>query len=339
MIDRNLVIINNEKISRNENIFYCDNVDMKSIPEELNKHFNVTLIARCSKIKRSRQINLLKIKNSLNILSFFSNIIETFKKKNSIYLIISITPYTFFSYLLLFFSRKKTFIYLRSNGYEEYKKIFGLFGHIIYYIMFKMITFKGNIISCQERLFKKNKSKIVFPSELDSLWLENTQVAPLDKPRLLYIGRLKIEKGIFSFLKIFEKIAIDIHLSIVGRLENVKLNNKKINYIGHGYDALSLIKIYDNHNIFILPSFTEAHPKVIDEALARLRPVIIFEEIKHVIQNREGIFVSKRNIKSLIETINFIMANYNNIQKSMLKNTLPTKKNFIMQMTNILSSS
>ena len=47
-----------------------------------------------------------------------------------------------------------------------------------------------------------------------------------------------------------------------------------------------MIKIYDNHNILILPSFTEAHPKVVDEALARERPVIIFEDLNQKIQNR-----------------------------------------------------
>ena len=98
-----------------------------------------------------------------------------------------------------------------------------------------------------------------------------------------------------------------------------------------------MIKIYDNHNIFILPSFTEAHPKVIDESLARARPVIIFEEIKHIIQNKKGIFVSKRNVKSLVETIDFIMKSYTSIQETMSNNKLPTKQKFISQMTNILS--
>ena len=113
--------------------------------------------------------------------------------------------------------------------------------------------------------------------------------------------------------------------------------NKKINFIGHVSSSNELIKIYDSHNIFILPSFTEAHPKVIDESLARMRPVIIFEDIQHVIQDRKGIFVSKRNPKSLEETIDFIMKNYNNIQESMIKNKLPTKKEFVLQMINILN--
>ena len=155
----------------------------------------------------------------------------------------------------------------------------------------------------------------------------------------MYVGRIKVEKGVFSLLKIFNEITIDAQLSIVGGEKSIKSNDKKVSFIGHNYDAVSLIKIYDNHNIFILPSFTEAHPKVIDESLSRTRPVIIFEEIQHVIQNRKGIFVSKRNVKSLLETIDFIMKNYMNIQESMTKNKLPTKKEFISQISNILSSN
>ena len=256
-----------------------------------------------------------------------------------IYLIISITPYTFFSYIFLFIFRKKIFVYLRSNGYEEYKAIFGFIGPLIYHVMFLVVTFKSNIISCQERLFTKRKSDIVFPSELDSLWLKNLKKAALQKPKLLYVGRVKIEKGIFSLLKIFEKISKDINLSILGKQDKKILYTENVNYIGHGYESLDLIKIYDEHNIFILPSFTEAHPKVIDESLARERPVIVFEEIKHIIQNRKGIFVSKRNAKSLEETIHFIINNYTQIQESIKKNRLPTKQEFFLNMSNILNSN
>ena len=336
MPKKNLIIINNEKISKEKDSFYCDNIDLKTIPESLDKNFDVTLIARNTNIKRSCNINLEKVKISSNIFTFLLNILKTLKKSKANYLIISITPYTFFAYLILFLFGKKVFVYLRSNGYEEYKAILGFIGPLIYHAMFKIVTFKSNIIKCQERLFTK-KGDIVFPSELNSLWLKNSQKPLLDKPRLLYVGRIKIEKGIFSLLKIFGELSIDINLSVIGKVKNEKFNIKNINCMGYGYDAHELIKIYDNHNISILPSFTEAHPKVIDESLARMRPVIIFEEIKHIIQNREGIFVSKRNTKSLLDTINFIMKNYSKIQESMNKNKLPTKQEFITQMNNILN--
>ena len=106
--------------------------------------------------------------------------------------------------------------------------------------------------------------------------------------------------------------------------------------MGYVNDASDLINIYDNHNIFILPSFTEAHPQVLYESLARMRPVIIFEEISHVIQNQEGIFASKRNAQSLSNTIKLVMDNYANIHKSIKKNKLPMKQEFISQMCKIL---
>ena len=111
MPNKNLVIINNERISKNNGNFYCDNVDMKSIPEGLNENFKVTLIARKSKIERTRKINLERIVVSSNIFKFFSKILGTLKKDQTNYLIISITPYTFFAYLLLLLSRKKVFVY------------------------------------------------------------------------------------------------------------------------------------------------------------------------------------------------------------------------------------
>ena len=238
---------------------------------------------------------------------------------------------------MLFIFRKKTFIYLRSNGYEEYKAIFGFIGPLIYHIMYISVTFKSKIITCQKKLVKKENYDLVFPSELDINWLRNTAKPLLDKPRLLYVGRIKVEKGVFSLFKIFDEITDDVELTIVGNTEDLKTNNKKINFFGFKENVSALIKTYDNHNITILPSFTEAHPKVVDESLARGRPVIIFEEINHIIQNRHGIFVSKRNAKSLSETIKFIMSNYSNIRKNMEKNKLPTKQEFILQMAQILS--
>ena len=176
----------------------------------------------------------------------------------------------------------------------------------------------------------KNKEiSLVYPSELDDTWTKNISEPNLEKPKLLYIGRIKIEKGVFSLFNIFNKIQDDIVLSVVGKVEDKeKINNEKINFIDYEHDPGKLIEIYDNHNISILPSFTEAHPKVLDESLARLRPIIIFKDIEHVINNKKGIFVSQRDPSSLKNTINYIIQNYTKIQKEMSKNILPTKKKF-----------
>jgi glycosyltransferase involved in cell wall biosynthesis len=236
----------------------------------------------------------------------------------------------------LFAFRKKIFVYLRSNGYEEYKAILGFFGSLIYHVMYSFVTFKSEIITCQKRLVKKKSYNLVFPSEIDINWTKSKTKPSLNKAKILYVGRLKVEKGIFSLLEIFDKMTADVELSILGKEENIKINNKKINLIGFENNVQEIVKIYDNHNITILPSFTEAHPKVVDESLARMRPVIIFEEIGHIIQDRYGIFISRRDTKSLLEVISFILSNYSSILVKMEKNQLPTKQKFISEITQIL---
>ena len=77
-----------------------------------------------------------------------------------------------------------------------------------------------------------------------------------------------------------------------------------------------------------MPSFTEGFPKVILECLSRNRPIIVFEEIKHVAKSFNGVFVCKRNNESFKETLNYIFSNYLEILQQIKKNKLPTKKNF-----------
>ena len=70
---------------------------------------------------------------------------------------------------------------------------------------------------------------------------------------------------------------------------------------------------------------------VLLESLARFRPVIIFEEISHVVGSKKGIFIAKRNSESLFEKIEYIRSNYSKIQEDMKNNNLPLKKDFLKE--------
>ena len=252
-------------------------------------------------------------------------------------MLVCITPYTFLSFLILFlFRKKRVFVYLFSSGHEEYKHVLGSWSVWIYHIMYKIVTSNSKVIVCHERLFNKNKSYLVDISRLDDEWLKNQKDALLDKIRFLYVGRMSQEKGIFDFLEMFNQIKFDAELSIVGNLKNENFLNKNIKPLGYVADPQSLINIYDNHNIMILPSFTEATPYVVDEALSRKRPVIIFEDIAYIAKDKKGIFISKRNMNSFLETTKYIMDNYLEIQKKMEQNDLPTKKSMIKQISDII---
>ena len=342
----NLVVLNNEKVSKENNEFYSRNYNFKILPEGLNKYFKVEYIVRKSKTKEHHKLNLQNVKIASNIIQFIYFVISTFKNKNTKYYIITISPYTFISFLFLFLFRKKVFVYLISSGYEEWKFILGSWSVWIYHIMFKIVTSNSTVIALHDRLYKKKNGHVIASSTLDENWLKNFKEVKLDKVRFLNVSRVNPEKGIYEFLEMFKKIKIDAEISIIGRTKSSILqkkfqsiigNNKNIKFPGYISDRQLLIDTYDKHNILILPSYTEGQPYVVDESLARRRPVLIFEDIKHIIRDRKGIFVSKRNIHSFIEITKYIMQNYYEIQKDIEKNKFPLEKDMFKQISNVIN--
>ena len=336
MNKENLVIINNEKVFAEDDSFHCDNLDLKIVPEELNKHFNVQYIVRRSKKKGGQKINLSNIKIASNIFSFIVFIYKTLKTKSK-YLIISITPYTFLACIFLFIFRRKVFLYLWSDGHEEWEHILGKWSVWIFHLMYLICISKSEIIVCNERLSKK-KAHLISISRLDDSWFKNQRKPSLDKVKFLYVGRISPEKGIFDFINFFQKLVIESSLSIAGNHKNYSPPNNTIKLLGYISKPKDLMDAYDDHNITILPSYTEGYPYVIDESLSRRRPVIIFEEISYVLNNKKGIFISKRDQKSFEETVNFIVKNYEKIQQDIAENELPTKDSMIRQIANIINN-
>ena len=331
MILNKLFIISNEKISNSANNFFCDNLDMKSTPEGLNTNFDIHILARNSSKARSHKINIEKITLSKTLFGFIYSILKSFKEKDTKYLIISISPFTFFASIFLAIFRKKSMTYLRSDGYEEYKNILGFIGPIIYHLMFSVVSKTSHLIGCNKEVLRGKVGKIIYPSQLTDKWFSNTSTAELNKIKLLYIGRIRVEKGIYSLLKIIQDFKKDISLSIVGMEKGVNktIKQENVNILEIETSEEKLIEFYDTHNIFILPSFTEGHPMALLESLARSRPVIIFEEISHVVGSKKGIFIAKRNSESLLEKIEYIRSNYSKIQEDMKNNNLPLKKDFL----------
>ncbi len=338
MIKKSIVIINNEKIFRQEKDFFCSNFDMKVLSEGLNEYHDIEFIVRSSSKKGEHKLSLNNIKSASNILKFIYFIFKSFKIKNASYLLVDITPYTFFSFLFLFIARKKIFVYLRSSGHEQWKYILGSWSVWIYHIMYKIVTANSNLMVLNERLSKKKESYLINSSRLDDQWFKGHKEPFLKKIKLLYVGRINPEKGIYNFIKIFEQIKFDIELSIVAEPKDLKIQNKNIKLLGYISNVKSLIDAYDNHNIVVLPSFTEGQPYILDECLSRERPIVIFEDIAYVVKDRKGVFVSKRDTDSFIQTLKYIMQNYQEIQKDIKKNKFFTKSDMLKQISKTISS-
>ena len=327
------IVISNDKIFLENDMISVGYNDTINILECIAKKFKIFLLSRNSK---NKILFTKKIDRKINRINYLS-ILFLKKNKNLNLFIISITPRNFINYLIISFllGNISGYVYLRSNGYQEYKTKIGVIGYFIYNIMLSHLKKKLKIISVSNKIYHTSKKLIITPSELDNDWFDDIKKIQTNIPKLLYVGRLKVEKGIFSLLKLFKNLGKDYNLSIVGGSRSYR-KNPNVRFIKEVFKKNEIIKLYDLHNIFILPSFTEGCPKVILESLARMRPIIIFKEIKHVKLKFEGVFICERNSSSLQKKIKYILENYARIQKKMKKNILPRKIDFQKELIKIL---
>jgi glycosyltransferase involved in cell wall biosynthesis len=202
------------------------------------------------------------------------------------------------------------------------------------------MTVNSKIIISSNDLFKCSKidSTLLKPSELNEAWFKKYKRPNLSFVNLLYLGRLRKEKGIFNLISLLKYMKINYQLKVVGLETDIKnFQEEKISYYYQEFNIEKIIEYYDHCNIFILPSYTESAPKVVWESLARLRPVIIFKDIRHVAYKKKGVYVCDRTVLSLTNKINFIMKNYHKIQNMIKKNHFPLKAEFQKEFLNIVN--
>lgn len=107
-----------------------------------------------------------------------------------------------------------------------------------------------------------------------------------DKIKLLYVGRIVFDKGVFELVKAVRNLkenGYNIHLNIVGdgtdknKLQDLVSSyslNDDVSFIGMISDKEKLIEIYDTSDIFVLPTYHEGFPRVIYEALIMHMPIL-----------------------------------------------------------------
>ena len=341
-----IFIVSNDRFFFQKNEFFNSNKNTFTIINCFRKFKKVYLIARISKKK-------LKFKNKVGNIA----IIDLFKifqiqkkiKKRKI-LIISLTPYNFlicYILVILGINKENMYLFLRSDGFHEYSIKFGVIGKLIYGIMLNLLKKKLNILSCSASLTGVHKPKLVYPSEITNEWLNNRKIQnkkiDLSKRiKLLYLGRLRKEKGCDDLVELFNQLKIRSSLTMVGNdFKYLKKKdystNPNIRIFGQVSSLKELIEHYNKADIFILPSYSEAFPQVILESFSRLKPVIVFNEIKFL-KNMfsQGLFNCERNIESLEKTIKKIIKNYKYIQLDISKSKIHSLKDFQIQMNNII---
>ena len=341
-------IVSNDRFYKEKNNFYNSNKNTFTIINCFRKFKKVNLIGRNSKEKLRFKEKFYNTK--------ITNISNLFEKKKEIkskkILIISLSPYNFFiSCLLLILgaNKKNMYLFLRSDGYEEYKIKLGIVGYFFYGLMLGILKKRLNILSCSKSLTGITNPKLVFPSEITNKWLNNRKKQlkkkiKNKKVKLLYLGRFRKEKGYESLINLFNELNIKADLTMVGNdFKYLKKNqypkNKNIKIYGQVSSTQKLIKFYNDSDIFILPSYVEAYPQVILESLSRLKPIIVFNELEYLKKTFSfGLINCERNINDFEKTLKKIINDYNKIQREILKKEVYSLKNFELKMKKIFKN-
>ncbi|MFZ2959111.1 MAG: glycosyltransferase family 4 protein [Candidatus Ozemobacteraceae bacterium] len=182
---------------------------------------------------------------------------------------------------------------------------------------------------------KKNQEKkpVFF---IDSMVGNNSLEAHAPDPavlRLLYVGRLEKDKGIFVLLDAVKQLVQEnapISLDIVGfgseeecvkRFINDNGLQANIQFLGY-YPNENIIEVYRKNDVFICPSFNEGFPRVIIEAWGCGLAVISTRVggIEGLGVDKENIyFCKKESVESLRAAILVFVKNRNQLSLAMQK--------------------
>lgn len=140
----------------------------------------------------------------------------------------------------------------------------------------KVVSLGSGLTNLIEQKVGVPKERIIVnPNGINSTWFirENEIDSSEKNLKFLFIGRNERRKGVAELLQAFKNIRSNFKettLQLVGDFTEIELNTDS-GVIIHGVimDEQELIKIIDNCDVLICPSYSEGMPTVILEAMSR----------------------------------------------------------------------
>lgn len=180
------------------------------------------------------------------------------------------------------------------------------------------------------------KEKLVYiPNGVDtSLFKPKTSNDPGNIVKILFAGRLVKQKNLECLIKAIDKSKhkATISITFIGegpereKLQSLAKNlNVRLNIFSFR-PLEDLPKVYQESDIFILPSMIEGHPKVILEAMASGLPVIASgaEGITEILEDNHNGLLSKLNDEKDLSAKIDKMISDKSLVKKFVKNALET---------------
>lgn len=132
---------------------------------------------------------------------------------------------------------------------------------------------------------------------------------------IVFVGRYTKIKGFKDLLKVADSLK-DINFNLIGD-NNFKSNLKNVKNIGV-VNNKNILKPYDQDSIFILPSYTEAFPITILEAMARGLVILISDipGMREIVkEGRNGYLFPPGDIEKMKELILYLKNNPKEIER------------------------
>ena len=289
-------------------------------------------------IQEAEHINCLKQ-------NVFSNYYSTFRKVIIYFITVFITFFTvlknkkfylfvpgnistvYLIFLILF--KKEYGLYVRGDFTRNREK--KLYEWALSKAKFVITT--GNYVTKLCRAFNSNVEPVVpmMNTSMEDLYLEKT-ISFSGKPKLLFVGRLSVEKGIEELLEaasILRNNEIGFSLDIVGGGEKEwfetaqkKLVEKdmetSVNILGPISDKNKLNQLFKTSDMLVFPSHHEGFPRVVYEAMTFGLPMILTDlrAYKDILEHKKDCTkVGVRDSKGLADSIKELIEN-ENLRKS-----------------------
>lgn len=267
------------------------------------------------------------------------------------------------SYMISRFLGLKAFFYIRGDNVKEansrlkseHKSITFVkrIGIKIEFSITKILVNRTMTFVCGDELYKiykKPKNEVyTFISSLideEDILTRPKRVNNSGNISLLFVGRITKYKGLKTLLDALLYLTKNkankkrnIYLSIVGggpdenRIRDIvkKYNLSKIvSFRGYISDRKSILAIYDDCDIFIIPSVTEGTPKTIPEAMAKGLPIIATNvgAMPYMVKNGEtGLIVEPGDSRQLQNAVQWLIDNPSDYER-MSANSLNNVKEF-----------
>lgn len=190
--------------------------------------------------------------------------------------------------------------------------------------------------SLKEEFYKKS---MIIPNGIHSYWIDNISgnknKLTDNKLKLISVGVIDKNKNalktVEACLKLISKYDIEIELTLIGKIKDVKYFNQLIKhpFVRHieYLPKEKLIKLYRSSNIYIMPSKKETFGLVYAEAISQGLPVIYTRGQGFDGQFDEGVVgfnTSSQDAEEISSKILYMKKTYLNIVKDIEKNA----KNF-----------